>query len=96
MNIVIGISTEQCLSIGTPSQTKTMIVLLALSLERLQLLHNTLTLQIPNHDTTARRSTEPVSRGRETQSVNLVLGLERVEMFRVVQVPEHSGTVLAT
>ena len=72
-----------------------MVILLALSLERLQLLDNTLTLQIPDHDTTARCSTKPVSGRREAQSVNLILCFERVEMFRVIQVPEHGCAVLA-
>lgn len=73
-----------------------MIRLLPLRLIGLQLLDDTLTLQIPNHDTTACCGTEPVSGRGETQGVNFVFGFERIEMFRVVEVPEHGCAVFST
>jgi hypothetical protein len=84
------------LTVSAPSQAETIIVLLSLSLRRLQLLYNTLALQIPDHDTAASGSTEPVSGRWEAQGVDLIFGFEGVEMFRVVQVPEHGGTVLSS
>ena len=95
-NTVIGISTKQSLTIGAPSQAEAVIVLLSLSLRGLQFLYNTLALQIPDHDATACGSTEPVSCGWEAQSVDLIFGFEGVEMFRVVQVPEHGSSVLSS
>jgi len=61
INTVIGISTKESLSISTPSQTKTIFLILSRCLRWFQFLYNTLTLQIPDHDATARRGTEPVS-----------------------------------
>jgi len=92
---VISISTKQSLSISTPSQTETVIILLSLSFKRFQLFDDTLALQIPNHDTTARGSTKPVSSRRETQCVNLIFGFKGVEMFWIVEVPEHGCAVFS-
>jgi len=53
-------------------------------LQGLQLLNHILALQVPNHDTARRGRTKPVSGRGEAQGVDLVLGIEGVEVFRVI------------
>lgn len=41
-------------------------------------------------------SAKPVSVRREDKSVDLVTSLQRVEVLGLVEIPQHSGTVLST
>ena len=54
-----------------------------------------LALKVENLDARCSRRAEPVAVGRENKGVDDVTGLERVEVLALVQVPDHSDTVLA-
>lgn len=62
----------------------------------LDLLKNILVLKIPDLNGGLSGSAEPVVLGREGQSTNGRASLERVEVLALVDIPEHSGTVLTT
>ena len=62
----------------------------------LELINLALLLEIEDGDGGGGGSAEPVAVGGEDESVDLVAGVERVEVLGLVQVPEHGGTVLAT
>lgn len=63
---------------------------------RLQLINLALLLKVENDDAAGGGGAEPVSVRREDEGVDLVVGVERVQVLGFVQVPEHGGTVLAT
>ena len=56
---------------------------------------DSLALQVEDLHAASGSRTQPVSVGREHQGVDDITGLERVEVLALVQVPEHSDTVLA-
>ena len=53
-----------------------------------------LALEVEDFDTAGGGSAEPVAIGREDEGVDNVTGFEGVEVLALVQVPEHSDTVL--
>jgi len=53
-------------------------------------------LEIPDLDGRLGGSAQPVSRGRETESIDDISGLKAVELLSVVEIPESGGTVLAS
>jgi hypothetical protein len=67
-----------------------------LDIVRLKLINLALLLEIKDGNGGGGSSAEPVSVGRKDKSVDLVTGLKRVEMLRLVEIPEHGGTVLTT
>jgi hypothetical protein len=98
-NLVVGIARKQSLTIGTPGQTDTVWFLgflALLNVIRLQLVNLALLLEIENGNGGSGGSAKPVSIGREDEGVDFVTGLEGVEVFRLVEIPQHRGTILAT
>ena len=80
----------------TPRETDTLRIPALLACERelrLQLLDLALLLEIEDDDAAGRGGAQPVPRGGEDQGIDLVAGLERVQVFRFVKVPEHSGAI---
>ena len=55
-----------------------------------------LALQVENFDALSSSGTQPVSVGAEDQAVDDITGFEAVEVLALIQVPEHSDTVLST
>merc|ERR1719253_22340 len=64
----------------------------------LELVDDALALEVPDSDAHVGGSAQPVAVGGEAQSVDDVtlLARERVEALALVEVPQHSDTVLAT
>jgi hypothetical protein len=96
---VVGITCEKCLSIRAPRQAYALWLsaLLANSLEFwLQLINLALLLQVEYNNAARSGSAEPVSVWRENKSVDLVASVQRVQVFRLVQVPKHSGSIFST
>ena len=57
---------------------------------------DSLGFQVEYFDGRGGSSTEPVSVGREDERIDNVTGLERVQVFSIIEIPEHGDTVLAT
>jgi hypothetical protein len=96
---VVGVSGEQSLAIRAPGQRNTLrlTALLANGGELgLELVNLALLLQVENDDAAGGGSAEPVAVGGEDKSVDLVTSVQRVQVLRLVQVPEHGGSILAT
>ena len=62
----------------------------------LDLLKNVLVLQVPDLNGSLSSSAEPVVLGREGKGTDGAASLEGVEVLALVDIPEHSGTVLTT
>ena len=62
----------------------------------LELVNLALLLKVEDDDAAGGSSAEPVSVGREDKSVDLVAGVEGVEVLGLVEIPEHGGAVLTT
>jgi hypothetical protein len=98
VNLVIRITRKQRLPVRTPHQTHTIRLLTLLPLLhilRFQLINLTLLLEIKNRDRRCSGSAQPVSIRGEDERVNFVAGLQGVEVFGFVKVPEHGGAVFA-
>jgi hypothetical protein len=98
-NLVVGVSSEQSLSIRAPRQAHTFWIsaLLAnLNVLWLQLINLALLLQVEDDNAAGGSGTQPVSVWREHKGVDLVTSSKGVEMLGLVQVPKHSGSVLST
>jgi len=96
---VISVTSKQGLSITTPCQANTLWLsaLLANSLELwLQLINLALLLQIEDDDAARGGSAKPVSVGGENEGVDLITGVQGVQVLRLVQVPEHGSSILST
>jgi hypothetical protein len=97
-NDVVSVPGKQGLTIRTPCQADTLRLsaLLANSLELwLQLIDLALLLQIKDYDAAGGGSAEPVSVGGEDKGVDLITGVQGVEVLRLVQVPQHGSSVLS-
>ena len=55
-----------------------------------------LALQVENLDAACCRSAQPVSVRAEYEGVYGIACLERVQVFAIVEIPEHGDTILAT
>ena len=98
-NLVVRVAGEQSLPVRAPRQTHTLgltALLADLHVLRLELIDLALLLEVEDDDAARGCGTQPVSVGREHEGMDFVSCLERVEMLRLVQVPEHGGAVLAT
>lgn len=98
-DLVVGVTGEQGLAIGGPGQGDTLGVTALLALLNvlgLELINLALLLEVEDGDGAAGGSAQPVAVGGEDESVDLIAGVEGVEVLGLVQVPEHGGTVLAT
>lgn len=87
------------MSVRAPCQTDTLWLsaLLANSLELwLQLINLALLLQIEDDDAAGGGGAKPVSVGGENEGVDLITSVQGVEVLRLVQVPQHGGSVLST
>ena len=96
---VVGVTSEQGLAIGGPGEGHTLglAALLADGGELgLELVDLALLLEVEDDDGAGGGSAEPVAVGREDESVDLVVGVEGVQVLGLVKVPEHGGAVLAT
>lgn len=96
---VVSVTSEQSLAVSGPGQADTLGLpaLLANRGElRLQLINLALLLKVEDDDAAGSGGAEPVSVRREDEGVDLVVGVERVQVLGFVQVPEHGGTILAT
>jgi hypothetical protein len=84
---IISVTREQRLAIGTPSQTDTLglSALLAYGNElRLKLIDLTLLFEVEDYDATGSGSAEPVAVRGEHQGMDLIAGVEGVEVFALV------------
>ena len=72
-----------------------MSLLALLDVVRLEFIDLALLLEIENGDRGGCGGAEPISVGREDKSMDLITGLEGIEVLRLVEIPQHSGTVLA-
>jgi hypothetical protein len=96
---VISVTSEQSLAISGPGEGNTLwlTALLANSWELwLELINLGLLLEVEDDDGGRGGGAEPVSVWREDQGVNLITGIEGVEVLGLVKIPEHGGSVLAT
>jgi len=91
------------LAIGSPRQRDTFAALIlgvvVANEFGFQFVDETLVLQIPDVDATSVGNAEPISVGGEAECVDatgLLLVVEGVKVFALVQVPEHGETVLAS
>lgn len=97
-DLVIGITSEQSLTISRPSHGQTLWGSGAGGISghfRFELLNLVLAFQIPNHDGRSGSGAQPVAVGGEAKSVNCVGVIQSVQMFAVIEVPEHGLGVLA-
>lgn len=95
---VVSVTSEQSLAISRPGQGNTLglSALLANSGELgLELIDLGLLLEVEDDDAAGGSSAEPVSVGGEDESVDLVVGVEGVQVLGLVEIPEHGGAVLA-
>jgi len=96
---VVGVAGEESLSVGGPGEGSTRRSLGFGGRRqhfRFQLVHDDFAFQIPDFDGSTGCGAEPVSVGREGESVDGVASIEGVKMFSFVQIPQHGLTVLAT
>ena len=96
---VISVTSEQSLTIGAPGERHALrlpALLADLHVLGLELVNLALLLEVEDDDGRGGSSAQPVTVGRENESVDLVTGGERVEVLGLVQVPKHGSSVLAT
>jgi len=62
----------------------------------LELIDLALLLQIEDNDAAGSSCAEPVSVGGENKSVDFITSVKRVQVLRLVQIPEHGGSVLSS
>jgi hypothetical protein len=96
---VVSVTSEQSLAISGPGQ-RDRLGLAALLADGGELddelVDLALLLEIEDDDVAGSGSAEPVTVGGEDQGVDLVTGVEGVQVLGLVEIPEHGGTVLAT
>lgn len=98
-DLVVGVTGEQGLAVGGPGQGDTLGVTALLALLNvlgLELINLALLLEVEDGDGAAGGGAQPVAVGGEDQGVDLVTGVEGVEVLGLVKIPQHGGTVLAT
>ncbi|KAJ5217120.1 hypothetical protein N7468_010128 [Penicillium chermesinum] len=98
-DLVVGVTSEQGLAVGGPGERDTLGVtalLALLDVLGLELINLALLLEVEDGDGAAGGSAQPVAVGGEDESVDLIAGVEGVEVLGLVQIPEHGGAVLAT
>merc|ERR1711997_182915 len=61
-----------------------------------ELFYHVFAFQIPDFDAWACSSTEPVSVGREYEAVDGIGVVESVQVFAIIQIPQHGFGVLST
>ena len=95
---IVGIASEQSLPVGAPRQADALGVAALLANLELgpELINLALLLEVEDDDAAGRGGAEPVAVGGEDEGMDLVVGVEGVEVLGLVEIPEHGGTVLAT
>jgi hypothetical protein len=96
---VVGVTSKQGLAVGGPGEGDTLGVARLLGGAGggevgLQLVDLGLLLQVEDDDGGRSGGAEPVSVGGEDKGVDLVVGVQRVEVLGLIKIPEHGGTVL--
>lgn len=94
---VVGVAGEQGLAIRGPGQADALrVAALLAGLELgLELVDLALLLEVEDDDAAGGGGAEPVAVGGEDEGVDLVVGVERVQVLALVKVPQHGGAVLA-
>jgi hypothetical protein len=98
-DLVVSVTSEKSLAISGPGERNTLglaALLALLNVLGLELVDLALLLEVEDGDAAAGSSAEPVAVGGEDKGVNLITGVERVEVLGLVEIPEHSDTVLTT
>lgn len=96
-NEVIRVSRKQSLTISAPRKRHTLRLSALLSSRqelRLELVDLRLLLEVEDDDGRGSSGAQPVAVRREDKGMDLVASVERVEVLRLVQIPEHSSSVL--
>lgn len=96
---VVGVAGEEGLAVGAPREGDALglAALLADVLELgLELVDLGLLLEVEDDDAAGSGSAQPVPVGGEDKGMDLVVGVERVQVLALIKIPEHRGTVLAT
>mmetsp|Transcript_45226 Transcript_45226/g.112351 ORF Transcript_45226/g.112351 Transcript_45226/m.112351 type:complete len:211 (-) Transcript_45226:589-1221(-) len=86
---------EECVSVGAPGERNAPWEARLGRLRRVQLLQHILILQIPYLDGVVCSGAQPVVLGGEAECVDGDARLEGVEVFALVDVPQHRRAVLA-
>ena len=97
-DLVVSVTSEESLAVSAPGQADALgLTALAALLDvlGLELVNLALLLEVEDGDAGGGGSAEPVAVGGEDEGVDLVTGVEGVEVLGLVEVPEHGGTVLA-
>ena len=61
-----------------------------------QLFYHVLALQVPDFDAGSSSSAKPIAVGREAESIDGVSVVQGVQVFAIIQVPEHGLGIFAT
>ena len=96
---VVGVTSEQSSTISGPGQRDTFWLPGLLSDGRefwLELINLALLLEVEDDDAGGSSGTEPVPVGGEDKRVDLITSIEGVEVLRLVEVPKHGSTILAS
>jgi len=96
---IIGVSSEQRLTVSGPRQRDAIsgsCFTTQADNFGFQLIHDGFRFQIPDLNGWTSRGAEPVSVWTEGESVDYVGSFERVQMFTLIEVPEHGFTVFTT
>jgi hypothetical protein len=95
---VVRVASEQGLAVGRPGERDALRLPALLADGRelgLELVDLGLLLEVENDDAAGGGSAQPVAVGGEDEGVDLVVGVEGVEVLGLVKVPKHGGTILA-
>jgi hypothetical protein len=101
-DLVVGVTREQSRSVSRPSQGDTLRVASLLGAGSTavelggELVNLALLLQVEDDDAGGGGSAQPVAVGGEDKSVDLVTGVEGVQVLGLVEVPQHGRSVLAS
>lgn len=99
VHVRIPLTCKQGLAIGTPGQADALgiaaLPALVDEILGLELVHLALLLEVEDDDVGRRRGAQPVPIRREDERVDDVAGVERVQVLRLVEIPEHRRAVLA-
>jgi hypothetical protein len=94
---VVGVAGEEGLAVGAPGEGDALgLAGLLADLELgLELINLALLLKVEDDDAAGSGSAEPVAVGGEDKGVDLVVGVERVQVLALIKIPQHGGTILA-
>ncbi len=98
-DLVVSVTSEQGLSISRPSQANTLRQLGLLGFTLVfqgNVFNQLLGFKIPNLDARTSSSAQPVSVWREAKGIDDTVGIQRVQVLAIVEIPQHGDTVLTT